>query len=390
MLPPGPAFGAAPTLSASPEAQQIAETVRGIAISTPEEWAAAISAALGPTASRVSATGGSLGAQSAELAAALRQALQEQPAELAAAVTRALAHPEQLAAALAEAVEDPQTRSALLAGSAAGLALLVADAVRKANRELEWVGKELLPVGSRKPEPASDKKDELVWVGAQLYKAGSREAKAAKAALSAPVGTAGLKAQTQAPRDDLRWMGGELVKPGSRKAAAYASATATAATQSAAETAARLAEAATQARLLQVRASQIKLTLDDPEGAVPANVEEARQWIANWRSKPVVPPAPAPVTTRPAASPAAAKWDHATRVMPAGAAVPVTPKMDAAAFKQAASKPAAPGPAPAGVNRWADFSLGDPRSSKRGIDVTGLPTPPAVPAPAVAPAAAMR
>ncbi len=65
-------------------------------------------------------------------------------------------------------------------------------------------------------------------------------------------------------------MGGELVKPGSRKAAAYASATATAATQSAAETAARLAEAATQARLLQVRASQIKLTLDDVSGfAVP-------------------------------------------------------------------------------------------------------------------------
>ncbi len=27
----------------------------------------------------------------------------------------------------------------------------------QANRELEWVGKELLPVGSRKPEPASDK-----------------------------------------------------------------------------------------------------------------------------------------------------------------------------------------------------------------------------------------
>lgn len=67
----------------------------------------------------------------------------------------------------------------------------------------------------------------------------------------------------QAPRDGLQWMGGELVKPGSRKAAAYASATALAATQSAAETAARLAEAATQARLLQIRASQIKLALDD-------------------------------------------------------------------------------------------------------------------------------
>lgn len=127
----GPAFGAAPTLPASTEAHQIAETVRGIAISTPEEWAAAISAALGPTASRVSATGGTLGAQSAELTAALRQALQEQPAELAALVTRALAHPDQLAAALAEAAQDPQMRSALLAGGAGGLALLVADAVRK-------------------------------------------------------------------------------------------------------------------------------------------------------------------------------------------------------------------------------------------------------------------
>lgn len=67
----------------------------------------------------------------------------------------------------------------------------------------------------------------------------------------------------QAPRDGLQWMGGELVKPGSRKAATYASTTALAATQSAAETAARLAEAATQARLLQIRASQIKLALDD-------------------------------------------------------------------------------------------------------------------------------
>ena len=37
-------------------------------------------------------------------------------------------------------------------------------------------------------------------MGAQLYKAGSREAKAAKAALSAPGGTAGLKAQTQVGR----------------------------------------------------------------------------------------------------------------------------------------------------------------------------------------------
>ena len=95
---------------------------------------------------------------------------------------------------------------------------------------------------------------------------------------------------------------------------------------------------------------------------MPATVTEARQWIANWRAKPVVPPAPA---ARPAASPAAAKWDHATRVMPAGSAAPVTPKMDAAAYKQAASKPATPSPAPAGVNRWADFSLGHPSSSKR-------------------------
>lgn len=292
----GPAFGAAPTMPAPSETEQIAETVRGIAISTPEEWAAAVSAALGPAATRVSAAGGTLGAQSAELATALRQALHDQPAELAAALTNALAQPEQLAAALAAAVEDPQMRSALVVGGFGGLALVVADAVRKvraglwlrrpgcgvgsracaechhipchhipchhipciassshplppvstpnlqANRELVWVGNELLPAGTQKPAPAGAKvrrrllpiysmwlgcvpdglrpacapaacsrlgwawvaahgcstphpaprcpastqqKDELVWVGAQLYKAGSREAAAAKAALAA-------------------------------------------------------------------------------------------------------------------------------------------------------------------------------------------------------------
>ena len=137
-------FGTAPTLPAPSEAEQIAETVRGIAISTPAEWSAAISAALGPAATRVSTAGSSLGEQSAELASALRQALQEQPAELAAALTRALAQPDQLAAALtralaqpdqlaaalAEAVEDPQMRSALVVGGFGGLALVVADAVR--------------------------------------------------------------------------------------------------------------------------------------------------------------------------------------------------------------------------------------------------------------------
>ena len=124
-------FGTAPTLPAPSEAKHIAETVRGIAISTPAEWSAAISAALGPAATRVSTAGSSLGEQSAELASALRQALQEQPAELEAAVTRALAQPDQLAAALAEAVEDPQMRSALVVGGFGGLALVVADAVRK-------------------------------------------------------------------------------------------------------------------------------------------------------------------------------------------------------------------------------------------------------------------
>lgn len=195
-------FGAAPTLPAPSEAEQIAETVRGIAISTPEEWAAAVSAALGPAATRVSAAGGTLGAQSAELATALRQALHDQPAELAAALTNALAQPEQLAAALAAAVEDPQMRSALVVGGFGGLALVVADAVRKvgvgaclwlrhrvrhvgaahaqhvmtchvsvalsisppvstpnlqANRELVWVGNELLPVGTQKAAPAGAK-----------------------------------------------------------------------------------------------------------------------------------------------------------------------------------------------------------------------------------------
>ena len=131
-------FGAAPTLPA-PEAEQIAEMVRGITISTPEEWSAAISAALGPAATRVSAAGGALGSQSAELAAALRQALLEQPAELAAALTNALAQPEQLAAALAEAVDDPQMRSALVVGGFGGLALVVADAVRKVRIGLAWL-----------------------------------------------------------------------------------------------------------------------------------------------------------------------------------------------------------------------------------------------------------
>lgn len=82
----------------------------------------------------------------------------------------------------------------------------------------------------------------------------------------------------QAPRDGLQWMGGELVQPGSRKAAAFASATAVAATASAAETAARLAEAATQARLLQIRASQIKLALDDVSGGsvcAPAQLDSS-------------------------------------------------------------------------------------------------------------------
>ena len=170
----------------------------------------------------------------------------------------------------------------------------------------------------------------MVWVGAQLYKAGSREAAAAKAAAATaaapkvccksclgpqacmfgamrlpaclclhhscvprcshphpiprapstqsqeprPSGPAPPRppalptpaALVQALRDGLQWMGGELVKPGSAKAAAWASATAVAATESAADTAARLAEAATQARLLQIRASQIKLALDDVSG----------------------------------------------------------------------------------------------------------------------------
>ena len=87
-------------------------------------------------------------------------------------------------------------------------------------------------------------------------------------------------------------------------------------------------------------------------------------------AKPAAPAAAAPASQPVrSSSPAAAKWDHATRVMPAGSAAPVTPKMDPAAFSQEASKPAAPSPPPAGVNRWADFSLGHPNSSKRVRDV---------------------
>ena len=130
---------------------QLEAAVRDIAASSPEEWSAALSGALGV---RATAAGSTLAQQSAELAAAVQQALGQQPAELVAALAAALGKPEAMAASLAEALEDPTLRSAFAVGGVAGLALVAAGAAARANAPLVWTdcgvaGWQQLPAGSR-------------------------------------------------------------------------------------------------------------------------------------------------------------------------------------------------------------------------------------------------
>ena len=84
---------------------------------------------------------------------------------------------------------------------------------------------------------------------------------------------------------------------------------------------------------------------------------------------PHVPAAPAPAPAAASASSAAAAQPvpySQRKASPQAAPLGALAKMPAASAKPAAaSQPTAPAAAPAGVNRWADFSLGHPSSSKR-------------------------